>query len=143
MVSISLPSFLKYEHSFLTNLFYLVKEKWFLAGSRTLSLPNTGECLPFHTGNQSTGSGPSLVCNSKGMDLDPVSVATVRRYTTAEWKWACLRSCLWLQAKEMRTNLPVMLGACAIPLSRFGGMSTAYSVAGWLNLIRDYCCGAC
>lgn len=43
----------------------------------------------------------------------------------------------------MRTNLPVMLGASAIPLSRLGGMSTAYSVAGWLSLIRGHCCGAC
>lgn len=60
------------------------------------------------------------------MDLDPIFVASVRRYTAGEWRWACLRSCLWLQGKEMRTNLPVMLGAYAIPLSKSSGMSTAY-----------------
>lgn len=44
-----------------------------------------------------------------------------------------------VQGKDMRTNFLVMLGACAIPLSRLGGMSAAYSVSWWLNLIRDYC----
>lgn len=120
-----------------------MKDKWFLTGSQPQTSIIQGECLPFYTGNGSTGSGLSLMCNNKGMNLDPVSVASFRRYTTAEWRWACLRSRLWLQGNETRTNLPVMLGACAIPLSRFGGMSTAYSDAWWLNLIRDYCCGPC
>lgn len=66
-------------------------------------------------------------------------VASVRRYTAAEWRWACLTSCLWPQGKDTRTNFLVLLGVCAIPLSRFGGMSAAYSVCQWLNLTRDYC----
>ena len=100
-----------------------------MAGSRPQAFQNTGEWLPFYTGNWSTGSGLSLLCHNKAMALDPISVASVSRHMTAGWRWACLRSHLWLQGKEMRTNLPVILGACAVPLSRFGGMSTAYSLA--------------
>lgn len=85
----------------------------------------------------STESGLSLTCNNKGRDLNPT--VSVRRHTAAEWRWACLRSRLWPQGRDTRINFLVLLGACAIPLSRFGGMSAAYSVSWWLNLIRYYC----
>lgn len=81
--------------------------------------------------------------HNNGMDLELVSVDSVGRHLTAEQRWACLGSPLCLLGKEMSTNLPVLLGACAIPQSRFGGLSTAYSGDGWLRMIRDYCCGAC
>lgn len=60
MVSILLPRFLKRKYGFLTNLFHLVKEKWFLAGSRPHASIVQGKCLPFCRGNQSTRSGLSL-----------------------------------------------------------------------------------
>lgn len=131
-----------YAQTWFPHKFICVEEKWLLAGSRPRASTIRGGCLPFYRGDRSTGSGPSLTCNNQGMDLDPVSVASARRHTAAEWRWACLGSRLWLQGKETRTTLPGVSGACAIPLSRFGGMSTVYSVTGWLSLIRGYCRGA-
>lgn len=96
-----------------------------------------GECLPLCTAPNITRkliliSFPSSHKHDlryKGRDLD--TIASVRRYKAAEWRWEFLRSCLWPQGKDMKTNLLVLLGACAIPLSRSGGMSAACSVSWW------------